>query len=148
MKDLQERVSKMLHGEQKRREIAIRFLEKLTEDIQDAAMELFGEQHYPGLDTCAIWLWETKMSKKIKKDIYFRYGMHPNERTGNEFPGFYLSQDVWEIAGQDIELTKGADFWWAIRTIVEWLPELQEEIEKKGISRDKLSAKLLRFIKE
>ena len=61
-----------------------------------------------------------------------------------EMPGFYVKQgklrgNIW---GEPLSLVEGTKFWGAIRTIVDWLPELRSLLDEKDESRERLLALL------
>ena len=147
-KELQEKIEKMLQGEQKRREVGKEFLRELTEELSSVCRELYGESGQGGRysePSEATWLWKEKEGKREYTAVYFRYGTHPGTRE-SEIPGFYFCESGSAYWGKAIESQKGKDFWWAIRTIVEWLPFLAKEIEEKTTSREKLVEKLREFL--
>ena len=137
MEQLQEKVNEMLNGEKKRREIALKWLEKVTETIKPVCFELYGNANKTDNiyhdDTNAVWL---RINNERKK-YYFRYGDHWGENPRNEGPGFYgsISEPYW---GDPVEDMKGSDFWEAIRTIMRWLPELQNLIDAKQQNREEI----------
>ena len=144
MTNLQEKIEKMLHGEQKRREVALKFLDELTENLKSVSMEMYGESgKHHAEPSPAVWVWKEKDGKSIETNIYFRYDTHYGEKD-SEGCGFYFSKGdpYW---GKDIAEEKGKDFWWALRTIIEWLPLFGADIEKKIESRNTIAKKLQRF---
>ena len=139
MKDLQERVAGMLQGEQKRRKIAEKWLEEVGMIVGEMGYDIWGYEY-----TSAVWLWKEKEGKKSKLSIYFRYGDQVGQNA-TETKGFYFSE-IYPYWGEPIEEKQGRSFWWAIRSILEWLPLLQKEIERKEVSRDNLTKKLQKML--
>lgn len=126
---LQKRVQQMLDGERKRREVALEFVEKVAEIVQPVAKDIFALT----MDGDGIEIVQTG-----NRDIYYRFVAH-HVQDGDEYTGFYLDNGrqyfVW---GYEINELRGPRFWWAIRTIMEWLPKVAELMEKKAESREKL----------
>ena len=77
-----------------------------------------------------------KDNKNKPTDFYFRYEKHITERK-DEDTGFYYSIE-YPLWGTTIEDLKGADFWNAIRCIINWVPVLVEIIDNRNNSRDQL----------
>ena len=144
MKNLQERIEKMLEGEKKRREVALRFIEELKETVLPVAEILWGEGTEEGKkqdsEYTAIWLPKKKENASYSTNVYFRFenwqGTDDTERPGFYYKGQYdYGMKVW---GTPLEDIKGKDFWYCIHLLIEWIPQLIELIDKKNESRDRL----------
>lgn len=144
MKNLQEKVQSMLNGEKKRREIATRFLNEVEEILLPAAEDIWGK-HYDGDSyTDAVYLTKKDKEGKISRtDIYFRWKSIGNNFGYNEYSGFYTEEGNGIPAG-GISITehRGADFWYAIQVIIDWIPQVIEAMEKRNISREQLLSKI------
>lgn len=136
MYDLQERVQKMLDGEAKRRDIALKWLGEIEEILLPASEDIWGEGDNFGDPSYTITL--TKFdgnNKKIDSQIYFRYA------DGDT--GFYDgSKTHCNRGGEPIEDLKGSKFWAAIRIIIDWIPQIIEEMDKREESRNALLTKI------
>jgi hypothetical protein len=144
MKDLKLRVERMLEGEKKRREVALKFVEELKEIILPVAETLWGqgteEDKKQDTEYTAIWITKKKEDKRFSTNLYFRFrdwqGIDNAEEIGFYFKGEYdYGIKVW---GEKLEDIKGKDFWYCIQLLIEWIPELCKLIDKKNESRDKL----------
>jgi len=142
MKDLQTRIEKMLEGEKKRREVALKFVEEFKETILPVAETLWEQGTEEGKKQDAEYtaVWITKKDKKYFTNVYFRFegwqGVDDAEETGFYFKGEYdHGIKVW---GTKLEDIKGKDFWYCIQLLIEWIPQLNELIDKKDKSRDSL----------
>lgn len=134
---LETKVRQMLENERKRREIAIKFAEKVTEILEPIGRDSWGDEG-ERVDN-VVWVTRKRDGKIETTDIYFRYDRWVT-RSGDaiEEPGFYLSRsghNVWETP---IEKLRGKQFWYVIQCILEWIPLVIEAIEKREESRDKL----------
>ena len=132
MKNLQDlllRVKKMLDGEKKRREVACEFLDKVQEILLPVASDIW---------PCKISCERSTDAVQVQIDIYFRWGSHAGQNHF-EIPGFYFGNMYW---GENVIGVRGSHFWYAIRCIVEWIPELIELMNRKEISREMLIALL------
>jgi hypothetical protein len=138
--ELTKRIKKMLEGERKRRDIALSFLSFLKEELPEVCRKIYGESgKYESVPNPAVWV------RKDGEKIYFRYSPLVEDR---EEIGFYYSI-IENYRGEPIEtFSWGRDFWYAIKTIIEWLPLLVKEIEKRELSRDKLVEKMKLFLEE
>lgn len=137
-----EKVEAMLDGEKKRREVALRFVQELTEIMVEVAPDIWGEE-------VIVWVKE----EGFTPFMYFRphvrsKQMHKRDYDQNcdtyyeytEYEGFYVT-DSDECFGEDnfnIEDLRGSEFWKAIREIIEWIPRVMETIDERQASRDKL----------
>ena len=144
MKTLEQKISQMIEGEKKRRSVAIEWLNKVTKTIFPVMVDLFGdaetlENTYDENDNTLVL-----KVKETTTNIYFRYISHYGERE-EEGVGFYtISEPEYETTwGDPVKFQKGNDFWRAVRTIMDWLPEFENLIESKGKSRNNLVSKLL-----
>jgi hypothetical protein len=141
-KELMERIQRMLEGERKRRDVALSFLRKLQEELPQVCVELYGKGgKYETVPNAAVWV-----RGKEGEKIYFRYSPLVEEDRVEEI-GFYYSV-IENYRGEPIETVKGRDFWHGIKIIMEWLPLLLEDIEKREFSRNKLVEKLKLFLEE
>ena len=146
MEKLQAQVKAMLEGEKKRREKAENFLNVLEEILIDVAPDIWGNGQSVDIDeaTQAVWVWRLNEEGKVKNtSVYFRYGAHAGQDE-EEKVGFYLSTSgpyadipVW---GENVKYLRGKDFWYAIQVILEWIPFVTNNMEKRSIGRDKLLA--------
>lgn len=146
MKDLQTRIEKMLEGEKKRREVALRFVEELKETVLPVAEVLWGKgterNKKEDAEYTAVWLPKKKKNITYYTNVYFRFeswqGIDDAEEIGFYFKGKYdYGMKVW---GTPLEDIKGKDFWYCIQLLIEWIPQLSELIDKKNESRDKLTS--------
>lgn len=128
IKELEEKVLKMIEGEKKRREIAIRFLEELGNLLQPVGEDLDnnGDRMFIGT-----------INFTIVPKVYYRYKKHVGA-SAVEKPGFYFSEDGFPLWGEPLEEIKGDDFWNAVKTIIENIPKLAQKLEKKQEVREKL----------
>jgi hypothetical protein len=141
---LQEKVEGMLEGENKRRKVAIQWLGNIESILCDVAPKLWGKNTDTFGIHCAKWVSKISNGKTTLTPIYLRYGYSD---SGNFFEGnesvkcsFRMRDDDQGPAmdGKSIENLHGKDFWWAIRTIMEWIPIVLTEIDEKNDSRQKL----------
>ena len=134
---LQKRVERMLDGEKKRREVALRFADKIYEIIVPVAGEIWGNGD-GGIEMPGMVF--VRNAKNQETALYFRYISWDGCNDRYESGGFYCNEksSVPEVWGEAISQLRGSDFWWAIRTIVEWIPRVIELMEKKETSRQKL----------
>jgi hypothetical protein len=147
MKELQERIEKMLEGEKKRRGVALRFVEGFEEILEPIACEIWNtgtkEDKEIEPNNTALWVWRMKDQKKRLTDLYYRYERWYG-KYDEESPGFYLvgkyneAAQVIPIWGEALENIKGKDFWYCIQLLIEWIPELTKLIDKKDNSRNEL----------
>ncbi len=152
MKELQKRIERMLEGEKKRREVALKFVEKFEETLKPVACEMWstGTERDKKMEpnNTAVWVWRIKEEKRKLTNLYYRYEIW-NTETEDESSGFYFTDEYNEIGssipvwGEPLENIKGKDFWYCIQLLIEWIPELTKLIDKKNDSRDKL-VKLLK----
>jgi len=143
MKNLQERVQRMVDGERKRREVALRFLQEVQEILEPAAPDIWGTGE--GEPDCENYVTLTRLTedgKKKKTGIYFRYRNHYGTNE-TEYPGFYdHSHYGYGCWGKPVEDMKGRDFWYCIQVIIEWLPQVAKQMEKKSAGREALLEKI------
>jgi len=141
MKNLQERVQRMLDGEKKRREIALKWLEEVTEVIKPVAEDIWGSgvNFGGGMETYTTDILKIdKEGKKREAGIYFRY-----KKLYEEYTGFYDDTNCnCNTNGTPIEDLRGKDFWYSIQVIIDWIPQVLEAMEKREISRDQLLEKI------
>lgn len=140
MKNLQEKVEKMLEGEKKRREIALKFLDELQEIIYPVAETIWGEEgdgeYYIPNSTYCVWVrnFDEKKQKNIATCVYFDYGYDSKEfyHTREEFPG----------NGSPVKYLKGIEFWHCIQQIINWIPVVIKAMEKRELNRENLLKKI------
>lgn len=139
--DLQKKVERMLNEEQKRREVAIKWLQEITEILSKVAPDIWGDGEQNPFE-----LEENSGIKAVflgKQHLYFRYGAYRfRENKSFEDTGFYYGTIGWD--GKNVIDLRGSEFWWAIRTILEWIPDVLELMEEKEISREELLEKIVR----
>jgi len=131
----------MLDGEKKRREIALKWLEEVTEILKPAAKDIWGSgvNFGGGMETYTTDILKIdKNGNKKEAGIYFRY-----KKMYEEYSGFYddTSTDC-NINGTAVEDLRGKDFWYAIQVIIDWIPQVLEAMEKREISRQQLLEKI------
>jgi hypothetical protein len=135
MENLQRKIESMIRGEKKRREVAIRFLDVLSNELKTVGIDIWGSR---ASEESAVWM--------PKCNIYFRYMTHEGKYE-TEKPGFYFSEGE-KYWGWNLQGIRGEKFWGAIRGIIDWLPFLAQEIERREISREKLSERLKKMLGE
>ena len=136
LENLQVKVQSMLDGEKKRRETAIQFTNVLHDILIDVAEDIWGSGESNYFDGTATVRIKDKEGKNKPTDFYFRYEKHVTERK-DEDTGFYYSAE-YPLWGTEIKDLKGADFWNAVRCIINWVPVLVEIIDNRNNSRDQL----------
>ncbi len=143
MKNLQARVEKMLAGEQKRREVALKWLEEVEEILIDVAEDIWGRGVCYGYDcpTYTVDITQIRDGKKKDAGFYFRYATHRGHDQ-KEYYGFYKADGEMNVWGTEIEDLRGSTFWHAIQVILEWLPQVIEAMEKREESREQLLQKI------
>lgn len=128
--ELEEKVQKMMDGERKRRDIALKFVQSLQELLLPVAPDLWG--------TGGAGEENAKFVEFGR--IYFRY--KDIYKSGNsEDVGFYIvNQKYPEFAiwGTRIEDLRGNQFWKNIKCIIDWIPELTKSIKFKEETREKI----------
>lgn len=140
MKNLQERVEKMLEGEKKRRELALKFLDELQKIIYPAAKIIWGEEgdgeYYIPASTYCVWIrnFDLKKQKNIAKDVYFCYSVLS--------VGFYYTKEEFPGNGRNIEDLKGIEFWHCMQQIINWIPVILKAMEKRELNREDLLKKI------
>ena len=139
LENLQSKVQSMLDGEKKRREVAIKFTNVLHDILIDVAEDIWGSGENREIDGTSTIRNKDKESKNKPTNCYFRYEKHIGERK-DENTGFYLIDGMYGLPlwGTEIADLKGADFWNAIRCIINWVPVLVEIIDNRNSSRDQL----------
>jgi hypothetical protein len=144
MKELQEKIKRMLEGEKKRREVALKFIGELHETLLPIACEMWSpgteNDKRQDADSTAVWIWKIRKGKKRLTDLYYRYepwqGDNEIECQGFYFVGKYnYGMPVW---GEELSNVKGKDFWYCIQILIEWIPLLTGLIDKKNDSREDL----------
>lgn len=134
LEKLEEQIKGMLEGEKKRREKALQFLDAVVETLEEFAPDLWGNGD--GVEMDAVWITKTKDKKIQRTDLYYRYKpwtVWDNPETAGIYLGY---EDL--LGGQPIGELRGSIFWWAIRTVIEWLPLVAQTIKNKEESREKL----------
>ena len=138
LETLQTRVEKMINDEKKRRQVAIEWLERVTEALTEPCVEVLGDMGtYVGYDVFAVSIWDTNPAgEKQYKNVYFRY---------ENGIGFYIDNESDELLqfGEPLENIKGANFWAALKKIINWLPLIEADLEKRSNSRQLIIEKLL-----
>ena len=128
--ELEERVQKMMDGERKRRDIALKFVQSLEELLLPVAPDLWGTGDNRPEDT----------AKTVSPRLYFRYETWYGH-TDYENEGFYIISKshpddlAW---GRKLSDFKGVEFWVGIQDIIAWIPKLIKQMEKKEETRDKI----------
>jgi len=139
--DLQNSVQLMIDGEQKRRDRALKFIEKLQEILETVARDIWGNGENDMTDGI-VYITRIKNDKKEKTEIYFRYLNH-NFDNRTEYHGFYDDQySGYPFNGKEIEKLRGKDFWYAIQIIIDWIPIVNNMIDKRNQSREELLQKI------
>lgn len=135
---LQEKVQGMLEGERKRRETAIKFLNELQEILEPVVETVWGVGETKDVEG-ATWIRNKKDRQNKNTGFYFRYNIHYGDNR-KEHVGFYEVDNMYGMPawGNDVTDLKGADFWNAIRCVVNWIPVLIETIDNRNESRDRL----------
>lgn len=128
IKELEEKVLKMLEGEKKRREVAIKFLEKLGDLLQEVGEDL---------DNNADMIFKGTINFTAVPKVYYRYKKHIG-KDANEEVGFYFSEDGYPVWGEPLEEVKGEEFWNAIKIIIESIPKLAQRLKEKEEVRERL----------
>ncbi|MEQ6359436.1 hypothetical protein V7D15_06965 [Thermoanaerobacter thermohydrosulfuricus] len=128
IKELEEKVLKMLEGEKKRREVAIKFLEKLGDLLQEVGEDL---------DNNSDRIFKGTINFTVIPKVYYRYEKHVGKDASEEV-GFYFSEDGYPVWGEPLEEVKGADFWNAIKAIIENIPKLAQRLEDEEKVRERL----------
>lgn len=141
---LQERVQKMLDGEIKRREIALKWMNEVEEILLSASEHIWGTgDNFGDMPTNTITL--IKIDKEGKKKdtcIYFRYVEHRGSNN-TEYTGFYdNSETECNTWGKSIEDLHGKEFWYAIQIIIDWIPQVIDMMDKREESRTALLSKI------
>lgn len=137
--NLQSKVQFMLDGETKRRATALRWVTEVIEAILPAAEPLWGsgESDFSRIGNGSVSL--KSKDRFDVGDLYFRFiPATPVVDGDTEDVGFYVDQSGYRIWGTPISDLKGSDFWWAVRSIMEWVPVVTQMLDEKGLSRDKL----------
>ncbi|NNG67534.1 hypothetical protein [Caldanaerobacter subterraneus] len=128
IKELEEKILRMLEGEKKRREIALKFLDELGNLLQ-----MVGED----LDNNGDRMFKGTINFTIIPKVYYRYEKHVGKDAVEE-TGFYFSEDGYPVWGEPLEDIKGEDFWYALKVIIENIPKLVHKLEKEEKVRDKI----------
>lgn len=138
---LNEKVNAMLEGEQKRREVAIDFLDKLEEILNSVALDVWGDgsdlDPY-GEETRAVFVKnKNKEGANFETPVYYRYEQE-GDGDQSEWTGFYLDRIGLPTSGRYLPNVKGREFWEGIRCLIDWLPLLVETLDNRNASRDRL----------
>lgn len=142
MNNLQEKVQAMLAGETKRRATALRWITEVIEAILPAAETLWGSGERDWTCTGNGTISITKTTAGIG-NLYFRFIQSESTANGEaEGVGCFIDQTGNRVWGTAISELKGSDFWWAVRSIMEWVPVVTQMLAEKGLSRDKLIEKM------
>ncbi len=133
---LQEKIEKMLDGEKKRREVALKFIEEFQSILQNVAETTWGNGDSEEFMYTA-WVKNKENGKNQRTDYYFRYKLWEGSNT-KEYSGFYKTKSGYSVWGTEVVDLKGADFWDFVRCVINWIPILIEIIERRNESRDQL----------
>lgn len=135
MQELKARIERMLAGEQKRREVALRFLDAAQEVITPACQEIYGDGDEEAQLVGGAWLKEKHPS-----------GWY-DDREGGQFywktsrngwqPGFYFG-----YSSTPAEDARGPIFWNGIRMVVSFIDYLEERLQAQEKSRESLVEKI------
>lgn len=137
---LQEKVEKMLEGEKRRREMALKFVDKVAEILEPVAPDIWGSGEDPYFDG-VVRVTKKKNDEIVQSGIYFRYKKHVADNYV-EVPGFYYAPyDL--LWGTSVEELRGSDFWYAVDVILKWIPRVIEMIEKREKGRAELLSKII-----
>lgn len=147
MKDLEEKLEAMINGEKKNRSIAIEWLKKVSETLTNPCYNILGDMsRYVGYENFAVAIWSINQNgKKEIHNVYFRYGTHRGNKE-SETPGFYYKiseDDIALYCGTPLDEILGRDFWNNIQAIKNWIPLLENELEKHSSLRTSLVEHLL-----
>jgi hypothetical protein len=139
--NLQERVQRMLEGEQRRRIVALKWISEIEEILLPVSEDIWGTgDNFAGIPSNTITL--TKLDKDNKKKntcIYFRYINH--EEIDTEYVGFYECNNC-NVFGKPLEELRGKEFWYAIQTIMGWIPQVIAMMDRREESRNALLDKI------
>lgn len=131
-----EKLQLVSEREVKRKEQAVKYLEKLTEILAPALREIIGEG-LRDVKTITILKWDKEKDGYSYNDLYFRHTRHEIQ-SGTEYPGFYIDEKGYHLWGKDLTEVKGNEFWQRTKEVTDWisnyLPEYVDKLEK---SRDK-----------
>mgnify|MGYP000890497508 CR=1 FL=1 len=140
LQKLEEAVQRMLDGEKKRRTVAIDFISKVKEILLEVAPDIWGKGYD---DMNAVYVQRRDADTgKLNTSIYFRYDWHYGHDC-SESEGFYFADQcgfgmpVW---GNPVSGYSGSDFWYMVQVILEWLPIVLEQMEKRSAGREQLLA--------
>jgi len=143
MNDLQDRVQKILKVEAKRRDIALKWVCEIKDILLPISEDIWGTgENFGGIPSSTITLTEFNKDKKEEDtSIYFRYNNYDIIET--EYVGFYDNSftncNLW---GKSLEDLRGKDFWYAIKVILGWIPQVIEAMDKREERRNALLAKI------
>lgn len=138
--NLIEKLQEIQEKEEKRRDVAVKYLEELVELLTPIFYKIEGMSNDIEEEDCVGWvsIWNKEDNKYSVKNsnLYFRYNIY-NEMNGSEYPGFYVSNE-YKLWGKNLLEVQGSAFWVQIKRITDWITNyLPEYFEKKDISRDK-----------
>jgi len=139
MQQLKEQIERMLAGEQKRREVALRFLSVALETITPACIEIFGiDGEWDNGVAGGAWLRTASKGGFHTADgiIIWKSKTELGKQRG-WLPGFYFG-----FAQEDPEKLRGPEFWNGIREVVEFIDYIQERLDKQAESRESLVEKI------
>lgn len=135
LETITQKVQAMLEGEKKRRDVALRFVQRFSEVLEDVAEDIWGIGDDKDLPY-VVGVWRERDGKRKSTPLYYRYREHEGtEQT--ESVGFYWS-DGYMVWGSRIAELRGNEFWYAIQVLIEWVPIVARVIDKKSASREKL----------
>lgn len=148
-----EKLEVVAERERKRREQAENYLEQLTEILAPKLEEIIGNDINDHVDnhTITVKKWHKEEEKYGDNDLYFRFGVYESWHNGNcstEYEGFYINdQQYMELWGTNILDVKGAEFWYRVKQIVDWVNNyLPEYISRNEESRDKRYDQLVKIV--
>jgi len=136
LQTLEEKVQGMLEGEKKRREVGIEFINKVTEIIETIASNIWSNNRID--EDYSIYVTTiNKEGKKRNTNIYFRWENWEGVNDTEEI-GFYLDVNNSGFWGKNVIGLRGADFWYSVQVIKDWIPQIVDAIDKREKSRQQI----------
>lgn len=142
-KSILERLQELAEKERKRRDRAVKYLEKLIDILVPIFDDLFGVEFNPYLWKedyfVRVMQWSKEQGEYVGSQMYFRYKTHYFDNGNYENVGFYVTLDdqFTPIGGTNLLSLKGYEFWFRVKQICDWLTNyIPEQIEKADKSRD------------
>ena len=135
MKNLQTKIDKMISGERKRRDIALKWLDDLTKRLSPLCLKLLGSNEINSFEFDYVIRFQ---------NIYFRYNSIYNDyRQYTDYEGFYFISINGYIKFTDsVKDIKGDRFWEAIKEINKNIPVLIDTLQKQNNKKDTLIQEL------